>query len=54
MTSYDDLQKQTEQKYGAKDKKKEPKMRQTGKQIFKLQNLIIKKKHDRLSSRKNP
>lgn len=53
MTSYDDLQKAAEKKYEAKDKKKEPKMRQSGKQVFKLQNLIIKKKHDRLSSRKN-
>ena len=52
MPKYNDIEKVTEKKYTQKDKKKKPKMKVSGKSIFKLKELI-QKKHDRTSKRKN-
>lgn len=48
----EDLEKQIEKKYASKDRKKRPRMKVTGKNVFKLKR-IIEQKHDRLSQRKN-
>lgn len=52
MTKYDDIEKTVEQKYSEKDRKKRPKMKVSGKNVFKLQQIILNS-HDRISKRKN-
>lgn len=52
MNKFKDIEKSVEQKYEQKDKRKTPKMHQSGKSVFNLQKLITKK-HDSSSRRKN-
>jgi hypothetical protein len=52
MSKYYNLEKSVEQKYAEKDHKDRPRMKVTGKSIFKLQQLI-ETSHDRVSKRKN-
>jgi hypothetical protein len=52
MNKFEPLEKIVEKKYAEKDKKTRPKMRVTGKSIFKLQQLILNS-NDRISKRKN-
>lgn len=53
MTKYEILEKAVREKYEKKDKKKKPPMRVSGKSVFKLQALILKK-NDSSSKRRNP
>jgi len=53
MNKYDHLEKSVEQKYSEKDKKKRPRMKVSGKSVFKLQQIILNH-HDRISKRKSP
>ncbi|MFA6918029.1 MAG: tRNA guanosine(34) transglycosylase Tgt [Candidatus Gracilibacteria bacterium] len=53
MSKYDHLEKSVEQKYSEKDKKKRPRMKVSGKSVFKLQQIILNN-NDRISKRKNP
>lgn len=56
MDSYNHLEKQVEDKYKQRDQKKKPKMKVSGKNIFKLRELITKKNDSsskRKSSKKN-
>lgn len=52
MTKYEDVEKAVREKYEKKDKKKRPAMRVSGKSVFKLQTLILKK-NDSSSQRKH-
>ena len=52
MTKHEDIEKNTEKKYGQKDKKKKPKMHMSGKSVFTLQKLIAKP-HDSVPKRTN-
>lgn len=52
MSKYDPIEKIVEQKYSEKDKRKRPRMKVSGKNVFKLQQLILKP-HDSISKRKN-
>lgn len=52
MTNYEDIEKIVREKYEKKDKKKRPEMRVSGKSVFKLQALIVKK-NDSSSKRKH-
>lgn len=52
MKRFNDIEKSVEKKYQRKDKRKNPKMHQSGKSVFQLQKLITKK-HDSPSTRKN-
>lgn len=52
MNKYNPIEKLTEKKYNEKDKKKRPRMKVSGKNVFKLQQLILSS-HDRISKRKN-
>jgi hypothetical protein len=56
MSKYNHLEKQIEKKYKQRDQKKKPKMKVSGKSIFKLRELITKKNDSsskRKSSKKN-
>lgn len=48
----ENLEQQIEKKFAEKDKRKRPRMKVTGKNVFKLKR-IIEQKHDRLSQGKN-
>ena len=52
MSKYDPIEKVVEQKYSEKDRKKRPRMKISGKNVFKLQQLILNP-HDRIPKRKN-
>lgn len=52
MTKYDNLEKAVEKKYTEKDLKKRPRMKVSGKSVFKLQQIILNS-NDRISKRKN-
>lgn len=52
MNKYDPIEKTVEQKYSEKDKRKRPRMKVSGKSVFKLQQIILNS-HDRISKRKN-
>ena len=53
MNKYDDLEKDVEKKSAQRDKKHRPKMKVTGKSVFKLQELFTKP-YDQLPKRKRP
>jgi hypothetical protein len=52
MTNYDSLEKTVEKKYNEKDHRKRQRMKVSGKNVFKLQQLILNS-HDRISKRKS-
>ena len=53
MKKYNHLEKQVEKKYKQRDQKKKPKMKVSGKNVFKLRELITKK-NDSSPKRKSP
>jgi len=53
MSKYNNLEKQVEKKYEQRDQKKTPKMKVSGKNVFRLRELITKK-NDSSSKRKSP
>ncbi len=53
MSKYNNLEKQVEKKYEQRDQKKKPKMKVSGKNVFRLRELITKK-NDSSSKRKSP
>ena len=52
MKHYNHLEKQVEEKYKQRDQKKKPKMKVSGKNVFRLRELITKK-NDSSSKRKS-
>lgn len=53
MNDFEKIEHAAEKKFAEKDKRKKPKMRVTGKSVFKLQELMSRP-HDRIPKRKNP
>jgi hypothetical protein len=53
MKKYETLEKELEKKFSQRDKKLQPKMKVTGKSVFKLQELITRP-YDQLPKRKHP
>jgi hypothetical protein len=53
MRKYNHIEKETEKRFKQKDKRKKPRMKVSGKSVFKLKELI-KRKHDRTYKRPSP